>query len=119
MECLVLIVTLIALILLFSIFSNLNHIRKETKQIMSKQTEFNEKIDTVNTGLTALGEALGSEAQQILDAIAGESVDISALDGVATRITALVETVNGLVVPPVVEEDEPVDEGDTPSGDGE
>lgn len=129
MECLVLILGLIAIILLYSIFSNLNQIRKETKAMSNKQAEFNSKVDAINAGLETLTSALTSEASQIRDAIAGEAIDITALDGVATRLAGLAETVNNLVVAPVeVEEEETpadaaaddtaTDEGNT-EGDGE
>lgn len=116
MECLVLILTLIGLTVLFSIYSNLNHIRKETKTIMSKQEEFNAKLEALNTSLTNLSQAIANESQQIRDAIAGEAVDISALDGVATRLAGLVTDVDNLVVAPSPEEEPGEGEGE---GDGE
>lgn len=106
MECLVFIFALIAIILLVSIFNHLNHIRKETKKIMSNQTDFNAKIEAVNTALTSLGTKIADEGQQIRDFIAGlpDEVDTSALDGVLERLNTLSEGVSEIFVPT---EDEP------------
>ena len=113
MECLVFIFALIALIVLISIYSHLNHIRKETKTIMSNQADFNAKIEAVNTALTNLGTKIADEAQQIRDFVAGlpDEVDTSALDGVLERLNALSESVGEIFTPET--EDEPVEDPET------
>ena len=118
MECLVLIFTLVFLTVLISIFSNLNHIRKETKKIMSTQAEFNAKIEAVNAAITSLGSSIAAEGQQVRDFIAAlpPEVDTSALDGVAERLTGLADGVAAIFVPAEVVEESPADPADEPDG---
>ncbi len=108
MECLVLILTLVFLTVLISIYSNLNHIRKETKKIMSKQEEFNAKVAAINEAITGLGNKIAEEGQQVRDFIAAlpPEVDTSALDGVAERLTALSAGVSEIFVEQVADDED-------------
>lgn len=112
MECLWLIFALTGLFLLCSIFNNLNQIQKETKIIMSKQNEFNEKIGSINAAIETVGEAVASEAQQTRDFIASlpPEVDTSALDGIATRLSGLATSVGDIFVPAAPDDEPPVDD---------
>ena len=118
MECLWLIFGLTAVVLLISIFSNLNQLRKETKLIMSNQTDFNEKIDRANVALESIAVSVTSEAQQIREFIASlpPEVDTSALDGVIARLEGVAGSV-GTIFEPTADEDGGGDEPDDTTDD--
>lgn len=80
MECLVLILTLIFLTVLISIYSHLNHIRKETKKIMSTVTELREVIEANASSFTT---AFGG----ISDALTELSTDVSGLNDKIADLT--------------------------------
>ena len=105
----------VGVVLLTGIVNQLRNLRKENKKIMQSQQQLNEKVAAINTGLDTLRDTIIAEAEQIRRAIErADDVDLSALDGVVTRLTDLGQSVNDMVIEPIEPETPPI--GGEPTG---
>lgn len=73
----------------------INRIERKINKIMSTQAEFDEKVAAVQESLDAI-------AATIAGAVPPATVDVSALDGVNTKLTEISTELTSLLGPPVV-----------------